>query len=480
MKFKVLMLVFTLFILYSACTTHKSVDYNSLINEGQYNLAAELIKQKLINDTTLTAEKQRELEFEIDRMDRIKKDFSKTEKDVFDYIQKYIPDVQLSDLKKWEDEKSLEVKMIEGKKMYFNNAARNLFRINKDCKKLWTDYHKEKGIDSTSEKMDIDINNRAIMNNAIKKGKRYSEPVTMKIKYSISVNPNTVPAGETVRCWIPFPREIQNRQFGITILSTEPAEYQLADNSALQRTIYFEKPSVSGEETKFNVEYQYTSQGEYVDIDPEKVVNVDANGGLKEYLQEDYPHIVFTEEYKKLSQEIVGDEINPYRKAQKIFKWISDNIPWASAREYSTIRNISSYCIENKHGDCGIKGLTFITLLRLNGIPARWQSGWEFQPSHDSMHDWGYVYFEPYGWMPMDAEYGMRNSDDEKFQYFYLSGMDSYRLIFNDAISEKFVPAKIHYRSETIDSQRGEIEWKGGNLYFDQWDWDMKFEVISD
>ena len=157
-----------------------------------------------------------------------------------------------------------------------------------------------------------------------------------------------------------------------------------------------------------------------------------------------------------------------------------ENIPWASAREYSTFRNISDYCIDNSHGDCGIKALTFITLLRLNGIPARWQSGWEFQPPHDSMHDWGMVYFDPYGWVPMDVEYGLRETDDEKLKWFYLSGMDSYRLIFNDEYSKPFVPAKIHHRSETIDSQRGEVEWQGGNLYFDQWDWDMKFEVVSD
>ena len=43
------------------------------------------------------------------------------------------------------------------------------------------------------------------------------------------------------------------------------------------------------------------------------------------------------------------------KRAKKIFTWISENIPWAGAREYSTIENISDYCIRNMHGDCGIK-----------------------------------------------------------------------------------------------------------------------------
>jgi len=467
-------------VLFFSCEESTQLNYIDMIEKGDFAKAKVVIKEKLIMDTTLTAEAQRQLEFEMERMDRIKKDFRVTEKEIFDYIQKYISDVTKSDLEKWEDEKSLELKIINGEKRYFNRAARNLFRINKECKKIWEEYHKQNDIDISTEKMDIDKNNIMIMKTSIKKGIRYSEPVTMKIKYTISVNPNIVPEGENIRCWIPFPREIENRQLDIKLIKTDPETYQMADNSALQRTIYFEKHAAKDEEAKFSVEYQYTSQGEYVNIDADKVKPVNPNSELEEYIKEEQPHIVFTDRLKKLSQEIVGDETNPYYKAQKIYKWIDENIPWASAREYSTFRNISDYCIDNLHGDCGIKGLTFIALLRLNGIPARWQSGWEFQPPYDSMHDWGYVYFDPYGWMPMDVEYGMRKTDDEKLKWFYLSGMDSYRLIFNDGISQSFQPEKIHHRSETIDSQRGEVEWKGGNLYFDQWDWDMQFEVISE
>jgi hypothetical protein len=90
------------------------------------------------------------------------------------------------------------------------------------------------------------------------------------------------------------------------------------------------------------------------------------------------------------------------------------------------------------------------------------------------------IYFEPYGWMPMDVDYGLRQSEDEQFKWFYLTGMDAYRLIFNDAISQPFSPPKLHHRSETVDSQRGELEWDGGNLYFDQWSWDMDWELVSD
>ena len=79
----------------------------------------------------------------------------------------------------------------------------------------------------------------------------------------------------------------------------------------------------------------------------------------------------------------------------------------------------------------------------------------------------------------MDAYYGLHDTEADKLKWFYLNGMDSYRLIFNDAYSQPFTPPKKYHRSETIDSQRGEVEWSGGNLYFDQWNWDMQWKVLQ-
>jgi hypothetical protein len=40
-------------------------------------------------------------------------------------------------------------------------------------------------------------------------------------------------------------------------------------------------------------------------------------------------------------------------------------------------------------------------------------------------------------------------------------------------------PKKIYPRSETVDFQRGEVEWSGGNLYFPQWDYSMEIEYLE-
>ena len=128
------------------------------------------------------------------------------------------------------------------------------------------------------------------------------------------------------------------------------------------------------------------------------------------------------------------------------------------------------------HGDCGIQSLLLITLCRYNGIPAKWQSGWTLYPMNVNLHDWAEVYFEGLGWIPVDVSFNYQKIDDKQAREFYLCGADAYRLIVNDDFSREFFPAKIYLRSETVDFQRGEVEWRGGNLYFNQWDYQMDVE----
>jgi transglutaminase-like putative cysteine protease len=118
----------------------------------------------------------------------------------------------------------------------------------------------------------------------------------------------------------------------------------------------------------------------------------------------------------------------------------------------------------------------------MNGIPARWQSGMVFSDNevgYNNLHDWGAMYLAPYGWVPMDVSTGALASTDPAERDFYFGGLDAYRIAFNDDYSRAFVPAKQHFRSETVDLQRGEVEWSGGNLYFNQWQYDFQTQVLA-
>ena len=438
------------------------------IDSGEYTRAQKMISE-YVSDNKLPDSEKEALLFESERLERIRKDFTKNRDQILTELEKMLPGFSFGDLEKYERDKSLEMKIIEGKKKYFKNAAANLFRTNKQMKKL-----KDERLDQPTDRLK-DFK-KAIVPKIIAESKAaekklvYEENFT--IIYTLTVKPNAVPAGEIVKCWLPYPKENHSRQQRLKLLSTSEEKYIIAPDSVLQRTIYMEKKAKKDSATKFTFEYEFTAFAEYNDIFSKGIIpTVDAK--LSEYVKERPPHIVFTDEIKALSAKIIGDETNPLEKVKKIFTWIHDNIPWASALEYSTIQNISAYCLENLHGDCGIKTLLFMTLCRYNGIPAKWQSGWMLHPVEVNLHDWCEIYVQPFGWVPVDQSFGLINSENEKEKYFYIGNTDPYHLIINDDYSRPLFPVKIFPRSETVDFQRGEVEWKGGNLYFDQWNYHL-------
>ncbi|RJP66474.1 MAG: transglutaminase domain-containing protein [Ignavibacteriales bacterium] len=452
---------------------------NLEISKGNFTIAAKMIDSLIFHNVSLTEVEKYDLEFQKDRLNRIRLDFNKNYNDVLTYVKKYYPDADEKLLQKWEESKVLEMMVIDGEKKYFARAASNIFLIDKEAKaqKQNIDGKKEDELDKFCEGIIP-----GIISNSVNAKTRNVNPLKLKLKYSLTVDPNFVPDGEVIRCWLPFPREIKNRQENIKLNSISEQEYIIADNKNLQRTIYVEKKAVKDKPTVFKMELEYTSFADYTNVEADKVKGYDVNSDLYKVFTTERPlHIVFTDRVKEVSEKIIGDETNPYLKAKKIFTWISQTKPWAGAREYSTIENISDYILREGHGDCGIKTLLFVTLCRYNGIPAKWQSGWMLHPVEVNLHDWGEVYFEGYGWVPVDQSFGIQNLSDEKEKYFYLGGLDQYRLIANDDYSQPLFPAKIYPRSETVDFQRGEVEWRGGNLYFDKWDYhmDVEYEEVS-
>ena len=194
------------------------------------------------------------------------------------------------------------------------------------------------------------------------------------------------------------------------------------------------------------------------------------------------PHIVFTDAMREFSRKVVGDEKNPYRIAQKLFAAV-DRIPWAGAREYSTITNISDYALHAGHADCGQQTLLLMTLLRLNGIPARWQSGMVYSDDGRLQQHARLGLAVPRA-VRLGADGRDHRPPRQRPTIRRIDVVLSRRprrlphRVQRRLSAADFVPAKQHFRSETVDSQRGEAEWSGGNLYFDQWDYDFEWQIL--
>ena len=444
------------------------------VDSGHFKLADQQISDALLQPG-LTAAERKAFEFERERMRRIRLDFPLTTSEVKLRLLKLVPDLRAEEFAAWDAANLLEHQVIDGQSWYFKLAVSNLFLVSQEAAS-----RRQPPDTSTVGPMDVSNPHHAeVRRDALASGRASVAPRRVRVTYSIKVNADAVPAGEVVRAWLPFPRALPGQQEDIRLLSSVPAKHLIAPESTLQRTVFLELPAEAGKQTAFSISYELSVFGQYHAIDPDKVVPAKITAELAPFTGERAPHIAFTDDMRKFSQDVVGNETNPYRIAQKLFAAV-DRTPWAGAREYSTISNISDYALRAGHADCGQQTLLLMTLLRLNGIPARWQSGWVFsEGSYDTMHDWGWLYLAPYGWVPMDVTSGQFATGDPGLDWFYLGGLDAYRIAFNDDYSQELFPAKRSFRSETIDSQRGEVEWSGGNLYFDQWDYTFEWKVVS-
>ncbi|MEO5565725.1 MAG: transglutaminase domain-containing protein, partial [Luteimonas sp.] len=402
----------------------------------------------------------RVLQFQRERMRRILLDFTEDSDAVAARLRKQVPGLTDAEFARWDAQGLLEHMQIDGRRLYFNRTASNLFRISAEARALRADPQPFTASPLESANpihREVVAQARALHANSV-------APHRVRITQSLAVDADAVPAGETVRAWLPYPRAIAGQQESITFVASEPAAHLIAPETTLQRTVYLEKPAHAGAKTEFSVTYELTLSARRFDVDASKVVAADISAELAPFVAERAPHVVFSDDLRAFSRQVVGTETNPWKIAQKLYAAV-DHIPWAGAREYSTISNISDYALHAGHADCGQQTLLFITLLRLNGIPARWQSGMMFAPTNYwNLHDWGQLYIAPYGWMPMDVTFGRLDDPDPAVANFYLGGLDAWRIAFNDDYGRPFVPAKQHFRSETVDLQRGEVEWNGGNL----------------
>ena len=104
--------------------------------------------------------------------------------------------------------------------------------------------------------------------------------------------------------------------------------------------------------------------------------------------------------------------------------------------------------------------ILFITLCRIAGIPARWQSGLDAEPNDVGEHDWAQFYVPSIGWCYCDPSFGRscRLRNKEELWNFFFGNIDPFRIPLNCDMQYDFVPAKKFIRYDPTDSQAGEIE----------------------
>lgn len=463
-----------------------AVRTRELIADGRYAEADRLLEAEAANadnDLARLITEAREI------IRRLRRDYDLDLAGLLSRLEKSIPDVTAEDLERWRKAEQVQYRVIDDQVCYFRREPSNIFRFCDEAKRR-RDEHAS--LDQPTPQTKPTPQQRlhehlaAVIDAAENQGETMVTPVRHRLRYQLTVLPDRPGAriGSVVRCWLPFPQEYR-QQRNVKLIRTFPPEHVIAPNAtdgrilggAPQRTVYLERRIEDpARPVVFTEEFEYVSFAYYPKLDDQRArpLPPDYHGG---YLDERPPHIRFTPELIDTVQEVVGSEANPLARGRKIFHFVDAGIRYCAEEEYSTIPGFSAKALRSRRGDCGIQAMLFITMCRGAGIPARWQSGWQTRPGAWNMHDWAEFYVEPWGWLPADVSLGRQESDEPRIREFYFGHQDSYRLIGNLDYASALHPPKQSLRSEPADFQRGEIEIDGRNLYFDDWEWDVSFDL---
>jgi transglutaminase-like putative cysteine protease len=454
---------------------------NQLEAQGHFREAAALGSRALA-DAVLPQPERRQLAFELDRLERIRKDYPFTKETLFRALQASLENLTAEEYQAWIDQARFDSREIDGERRFMGSSVANLFFRYPQLNERRVPRRDTARLERLRWETCTAIKNAARAEN-----RPYVLPKRFRATMTVSAAPGAAPAGEVIRAWLPIPRRYPF-QGDFQLLSTSSAPKHVDDEQSPVRSLLLAQPAATSRNTAFWAGYAYTACGVWFDVQPEATRPCDpADPALKDFLAEG-PHVWFTPDIRALSRRIVGQETNPCLKAKKCYDWIAEHIQYSYATEYSTIRNISQYCLRQGYGDCGQQALLFITLCRLNGIPARWQSGWNTFPGEKTIHDWSEIYLAPYGWVPVDpymGVYAMRYATSLspaqrlELRDFYFGGLDQYRMAANSAHSHDLTPPKESMRSDDVDFQRGELEWGGHNIYFDQYTYSLTVEEMK-
>lgn len=406
---------------------------------------------------------RRRLLLELRILDRLEQEYTVTRQQLLDGLALALVDFDPAELERFEADGLLDWQFIEGEQRYYNRALPSLFIVYPALngrRRDWPEREATAAADAEKTRMEQLMKQNGAL------ALRY------RIRYEARVHPEAARYGSTLRLHIPLPVEGSQME-DIRLLATSHAPADVAPADFPLRTVLLEKPLA--EDDVFWAEYEVTNRSPYLDLyaladtDPAARTTPENSPVLPEadrarYLAEQAPHIGFTPYLRGLAGRIAKDETDPLRRARAVYDWITKGgIRYSFVRSYFGTPNLPESTARNQRGDCGMQALLFITLCRICGIPARWQSGRTTNPEAltTGCHDWAQLWVDGFGWRWVDcsAGGGAYRADNEERRRFFFGNMHPARLVMASEFQHQTHTPMRYMRFDPYDNQEGEAEY---------------------
>ena len=412
---------------------------------GDFDGVKRLIEKRL-ERPGITPMLRDRLTVELALIDRWASRFPYTREEAIRAMQKRVTGFTAEEFDALEDEGCMDFIYVNGVKKYISSFGGTLIRMKNDLKE------REIQKESPEEHNRLEDNIDRMTQNG-------STAWRFRVRARLTLDDDRFIPGETYTCHLPIPAACaQQRADEIRVFPQEGGI--VAPENEAQRTVTYRRTLTENE--PFEVEYSYVTRLTYCDPlrDEPKIVYPNMDAPVPDDLSEQAPHILFTPYLKNLAREIAGDETNKVLLARRVYDYITQNVKYSFMRSYILIDRHAEYAALNLKGDCGIQAILFITLCRILGIPARWQSGLTVDSAETGCHDWAQFYTDEFGWLFADPSFGGSawRSGNERRWNFYFGNLDPFRMIANRRYQTNFNPPKRFERFDPYDNQDGEIE----------------------
>ena len=408
-------------------------DIDELIQQGCFEKASLLVKDRLVetNDPLL----RDRLEFALLQMDQIVKDYPLSKEMAFEKCA-MIDGFTMEEMDRLIQTNHIDARLIEGKMMFRHNIVNGIVK----CAPGYA--HR-----CPSMCMDQDLTDMIMT--------MINDGVDHK-RFTVRQWVDLYRVDQPVSIWFPLPllNDGQtNLSIGHTTLPIVSIGNGFGNNChALVQT---------NDHTFDRVELSYS-------IEIHRFYGSTADNG--EYGQNDLnecpPQIVFKEPLNGLVHALCGSITSDLVKSRIIYDYITTHFTYQFQPSYITIDSLLDKMLSTHKGDCGMYALLMVTMCRIAGIPARFESGIYVYPDGWTIHDWMAYYIQGKGWIHCDPQMGSEaymHGRTMEHAFFY-DHIDAYHIIYNHSFMDDFKPSVPCLRIDPYDNQLPEVQSQFASL----------------